>query len=124
MDDRSQIEQNIRSFIEAYNSGDIAGVLECYDDDVIKLRNGAPPERKPELSLRLADVFEQFITHLDVVNEEIVVDGEIAFARGRLKVSLNARTGDSSQVFERRFLEIWRKADGRWLVFRTMDNIA
>jgi ketosteroid isomerase-like protein len=34
-----------------------------------------------------------------------------------------SNAGDIAKVLARRYLEIWRKEHGRWLVVRTMDNI-
>lgn len=52
MSDQKVIEAAIDEFITAYNAGDIAGALGYYGDDIIKVRNGAPPvprhkEHKP-----------------------------------------------------------------------------
>jgi ketosteroid isomerase-like protein len=134
MSDRDDIEAAIDHFIAAYNSGDLSGVLDTYDNGLIKLRQGATPETKAEIARRLAQVFEKFRTHVEVMNQEIEVGGDLAYARGRFRVTLTphgrgggsgaGNGGDRSdrQVFQRRFLEIWRRRGGRWRVVRTMDN--
>jgi ketosteroid isomerase-like protein len=116
------IEQAIFSFIRAYNTGDIAGVLKCYSDDLIKLRHGAPVETKPEVAARLAAVFAQFQTHIEVVIEEIQETGEIAFSLGSFRVMLVPKEVGEAQAVARRYFELWRKESGQWVVFRTMDN--
>lgn len=124
MSDREEIEAAINGFIAAYNSGDLNGVLESYDDSLVKLRQGATPETKSEVARRLARVFEGFRTRVEVLNQEIEVGGDLAFARGRFRVTLTPRAGGASQEVQRRYLEIWRKRAGRWRVARTMDNTA
>ena len=61
--------------------------------------------------------------HLDVHNDEVEVSGDMAFTRGTLSIRLVPRDGSGAvQTLDRRYLEIWRKRSGRWLVVRTMDN--
>jgi ketosteroid isomerase-like protein len=120
---KEEIKRAINEFIIAYNSGDIHAVLACYGDDLIKLRQGAPPETKPEVAQRVAEVFKNFHSRVDVSNDEILVAGELAFTRGSFRVTLMPKAGGESQTIERRYLELWRKENGRWLVVRTMDNV-
>jgi ketosteroid isomerase-like protein len=118
-----EIKRAIDEFVNAYNSGDIDAVLACYGDDLVKLRQGAPPETKPEVARRVAEVFKNFHSRVDVKNEEILVAGELAFTRGSFRVTLTPKAGGESQTINRRYLELWRKENGRWLVVRTMDNV-
>jgi uncharacterized protein (TIGR02246 family) len=124
MSEREEIEAAIAGFIAAYNSGDLNGVLDSYDDSLVKLRQGATPETKSEVARRLARVFENFRTRVEVLNQEIEVGGDLAFARGRFRVTLTPRAGGERREVQRRYLEIWRKRAGRWRVARTMDNTA
>jgi ketosteroid isomerase-like protein len=123
MDEQGEIARAIDGFINAYNAGDLEAVLAYYGDDLIKLRHGALPETKVETAARIAAVFEQFDTRVEVVNEEIGVSGDQAFTRGTFQVTLTPKAGGESQLIERRYLEIWRRENGRWLVVRTMDNL-
>ena len=122
MDDVTAIAQAIRGFVAAYNGGDLEAVLAYYTDDLIKTRQGRAVERKPETAARIADVFSRFKSKVDVDNQEIVVDGDLAFTRGIFTVSLVPKAGGEELSFTRRYLEIWRKEKGRWLVARTVDN--
>jgi ketosteroid isomerase-like protein len=124
MTERDEIEAAINAFIAAYNSGDLNGVLDSYDDSLIKLRQGATPETKSEVARRLARVFETFRTRVEVLNQEIEVGGDLAFSRGRFRVTLTPRAGGARRELQRRYLEIWRRRGGRWRVARTMDNTA
>jgi len=124
MSERDDIEAAIGGFIAAYNSGDLNGVLDSYDDSLIKLRQGATPETKSEVARRLARMFESFRTRVEVLNQEIEVSGDLAFSRGRFRVTLAPRAGGAPRELQRRYLEIWRRRGGRWRVARTMDNTA
>jgi ketosteroid isomerase-like protein len=122
MTDREAIEAQIRSFIDAYNAGDIEGVMRCYSDDLLKLRHGAQPENRRDTEQRVRGVMNAFRGRLTVENQEIFVASDMAYVRGSLRIVLEPRTGGPSQEIERRFLEIWRKENGRWLVTRAIDN--
>jgi len=69
-------------------------------------------------------MFEKFNSRVDVSNDEIQVAGDLSFTRGSFSVTLTPKAGGESQTVERRYLEIWQKENGRWLVVRAMDNVA
>src|SRR5262249_31756897 len=122
LNEEKRIETSISEFISVYNAGNLKGVLAYYTDDLIKIRQGGPAETKAETARRVAGVFEKFHSQVDVMNEEIRVSGEMAYTRGTFRVTLTPKAGGEPQIIERRYLEIWRKEDGRWRVARTMDN--
>lgn len=118
------IENSIEAFIAAYNSGDLNTVLSYYGDDLIKLRAGSASESKGELASRLAKVFADYQTNVEVSNDETLASGDIAFTRGTFRVTLAPKKDGDPVVLNRRYFELWRKSNGRWLVVRTMDNDA
>jgi ketosteroid isomerase-like protein len=122
MNDEDQIREAIGGFVAAYNAGDADRVLSYYGEDLIKLQAGAAPETRAETARRVKDVLSHFTGRLEVHNDEIAVSGDMAFTRGRLALTLVPRAGGAAQTIERRYLEIWRKRSGRWVVVRTMDN--
>jgi ketosteroid isomerase-like protein len=122
MTDRQQIEAAIGRFIAAYNAGDATALVNCYDAELVKLRQGAPPESRQETAARVSKVMANYAGRLEVRNDEFLISGDLAVVRGELKIELTPRAGGSAQILRRRFLEVWRKKNGEWLVFRTMDN--
>lgn len=121
--DRQAILQAIESFAASYNSGDLTSLLSYYDDDLVKLRQGALEESKAETRHRVNEVFARFHTRVDVENVEIEVSGDLAFTRGVFTVTLSPRNGGETHHVVRRYLEVWRKRAGQWRVARTMDNV-
>ena|ERR1700686_4913375 len=93
MSDQEAIELAISEFVDAYNAGDIAKVLSYYGDDLIKIRNGAPPETKSDTAERVAAVFVKFHSRVDVVIDEISTNGDVAFARGSFRVTQTPKAG-------------------------------
>ena len=122
MTDADQIRAAITGLIAAYNAGDVDAVITYYADDLVKVRAGAARETRDETARRIKDVLARFTGHLEVHNDEIAVSGDMAFTRGSLAITLVPRAGGPTQTLERRYLEIWRKRSGRWVVVRTMDN--
>jgi ketosteroid isomerase-like protein len=116
------IRQAIESFAVSYNSGDLASLLSYYDDDLVKVRQGAPAESKGETERRVQEVFARFHTKVDVENVEVEVSGDMAFTRGVFTVTLSPCDGGEIRQVVRRYLEVWRRRGGRWRVARTMDN--
>jgi ketosteroid isomerase-like protein len=123
MTSEAEITTAIAEFVKAYNSGDIQAMLACYGDDLVKLRQGALPETKPEVAQRVAEVFTQYHSRVGVNIDEVVAAGEFAFTRGSFRVTLAPKAGGETQTIDRRYLEIWRREHNRWLVVRTMDNL-
>jgi uncharacterized protein (TIGR02246 family) len=121
--DEEAIRRQIDRFIQAYNDGDVQGVMRCYSSDLVKTRQGAPTESRTETEQRLRALMERFTGRLTVVNDELTIAGDTAYARGTLSIVLTPRRGGAPEALQRRFLEIWRKEHGEWLVVRTMDNI-
>lgn len=124
MTETEHIEQRISEFINSYNQADLNAILDYYSDDSIKIRSGSPPETKSEFAQRVRQLFEKFDSQVAVNNEEIQVHGSVAFTRGSFSVSYTPKGGGETQYLNRRYLEIWRKEDGRWVVTRAMDNTA
>ena len=122
MTDRQQIEAAIGRFIAAYNAGDAAALVDCYDPELGKLRQGAAPESRQETAARISKVMADHAGRLEVANDEFLISGDLAVVRGGLRIELTPRAGGPPQVLRRRFLEVWRKKNGEWRVFRTMDN--
>jgi ketosteroid isomerase-like protein len=106
VNDRALIEEAIADFIAAYNRGDVTAVLDCYSDDLVKLRQGADAETKQQTSARLADTLRENVGRLAVQNDEIVVSGDIAFTRGILRIVLTRKGPGEEQRFERRLVEL------------------
>jgi uncharacterized protein (TIGR02246 family) len=122
MDDREAILREVDRFITAYKHSDLVGVMDCYTDDIVKLRSGAPTETRQQLHERLAEFFRKWRGEVTVDNQEILVSADLAVIRGSLEITLDPLAGGQPQSLKRRFLEVWRKQQGRWRVARTMDN--
>ncbi len=117
-----ELVAGIAKFIDAYSTGDVDAIARYYSDSLVKLREGAPPESKADVISRVKRTFRDFVGHLEVTSDEIGISQDLAFTRGSFVVTLTPRSGGQPTVVRKRFLEIWRREDGRWVVCRAMDN--
>jgi ketosteroid isomerase-like protein len=104
-------------------SGNIGGIEEYYSDDLLKFRAGVPAEGKIDVLTRLRATFPNYSCHVEVTNDEIIVEGGLAFARGIYVLTLKPKAGGDAQVLRRRFLEVWRRECHVWRAFRAMHNV-
>ena len=122
-----QIEAAIDAFVSSYNAGDIDALMEVYDADFVDISLGtetiAGNTAIESTRLRLQETFARYQGHLKVQTQEIRVEGNMAYDRGILVVTLTPRDGGERITIRRRFLEIWvKKKEGFWRVARAMDN--
>ncbi len=120
-DDAAAIRRVIDEFIAAFNRGDVDALVACYTEDLVKLRFQNPPETLVQTAERVRAFFASHAGTLAVVNDEILVMGDVAFTRGTLAIEAVPRAGGSPFRVERRFVELWRREADRWKVARTMD---
>jgi ketosteroid isomerase-like protein len=120
---RVDILRTIEQFRQAFASGNIQGIQEYYSDDLLKFRSGVPPEGKIDVVTRLRATFPNYNCLVNVTNDETVVEGGLAFARGTYIVTLTPKAGGDAQVVRRRFLEVWRREGHVWRAYRAMDNV-
>jgi ketosteroid isomerase-like protein len=116
------IARAVEQFRQAFAAGNIDGIEEYYSDDLLKFRAGVPPEGKIDVLTRLRATFPNYNCQVQVTNDEIVVEGGLAVARGTYVVTLVPRAGGDAQIVRRRFLEVWKREGRVWRAFRAMDN--
>jgi len=110
---RAAIVESIDRFRNAFTTGNLDEIARYYTDDMVKFRQGGPPKNKSDVLRRLTETFREFDGHLNVTNDEIVVNGTFAFTRGTFVVTLKPKAGGDSRVLQRRFQQLWRHAASR-----------
>jgi ketosteroid isomerase-like protein len=120
---RVDILRMIEQFRQAFATGNIQGIQEYYSDDLLKFRAGVPPEGKVDVVTRLRNTFPNYNCLVEVTNDEIIVEGGLAVARGTYIVTLTPKAGGDAQVVRRRFLEVWKREGHVWRAYRAMDNV-
>jgi len=110
--------------IAAFNDGDVERWIGLVAEDAIFMPMNAPAlVGRDALQSFYVDWFAQFIVGLTHSAEEIMVSGDLAFARGTVAITLTPREGGDVTQDERKYIEIFqRQTDGSWKYWRAIWN--
>jgi ketosteroid isomerase-like protein len=128
MDDRYAIRLAKTKLREAYNNGNVNGVLSVYGDGYSDMSTGLASfygaEARAVLKHRMTELFARYDAHLAVTIISIRVHGLWAFDWGWHKLTLTPKQGGRSITTRTRYLEIWQKgADEKWKIAIFFDNV-
>jgi len=127
MSDEAEIRRVVEDFVDAFNAGHMARILDIFTDDLIDMSAGGPTRagqaaREHFLS-RVTELHAKHNPHLVITIDEIQVVSNWAYDRGSLTVTLVPRAGGETSFVRQRYLEIWRRgSDGKWRIAIEMDN--
>lgn len=110
--DSVAVADAIQRYIEVSRANDLAGILATWGDDIWYVNTGSPTMRgRAALDSMVTAVHATMqVTRLDVTTEEVVVSGDLAYARGSYRETL-AGAQDTLDL-SGRFLHIWRRQPG------------
>ena len=123
--DIQAIEQNQAMFIERGNVGDVDGVMMCCSDDIVMMPPNAPAV-VGAVAVRawLGEFFEQFEANLATTTEDLVVDGDLAYARRSFAWTVTPKAGgEPIQESGKTVLIYKRDAAGSWKASLDIWNI-
>jgi ketosteroid isomerase-like protein len=128
MDDSYAIRLAKTKLRDAYNKGDVKGVLsvfgEGYSDMSTGLASFYGAEARAVLNHRMKKLFAQYDARLAVTIISISVQGSWAYDWGWHKLTLTPKKGGRATTTRTRYLEIWRKgADEDWKIAIFLDNV-
>ncbi len=128
MDDAYAIRLAKTKLRDAYDKGNVSGVLSVFADRYIDMSDGLSSsigaEARAVLKHRLKNFFTHYHAQLAVTIISIRVQGPLAFDRGWHQLTLNPKKGGKPIITRTRYLEIWQKhADGNWKIAIFMDNV-
>lgn len=115
----ADIEANknlVEAWDEAYNAGNIEGLLALYTDDAVKIPPNEPPYVGREaIRAHFQQAFDQFIEETDSVVVDAKIGADLAFVRGTWKDILTPKAGGEALNLNGSFVAINQKqADGSW----------
>ena len=121
---RAEIDSLGRQWEEAANRGQVEGIMEIYAPDAVILPPGGPVIEGSETIRELfRQEFERFDTKLAFTTQEIDVEGDMAFRRGRYVWRGTPRLSGPTVETTNKFLEVWRRqADGAGWIAVEMWN--
>ena len=119
--DVAALREMAREFEEGFNSGDVSRLMRFYGDVYVDVNLRHPVQSHAERASYYAEVLRRGRFHIAVRPDEIVVEGTLAFVRGRIE--LTPLDGANAEVKELRYLEVARKGpDGAWKAVWGMDG--
>jgi ketosteroid isomerase-like protein len=120
--DINQLRAMAAAFGDAFNAGDVDGLMRFYGDSYVDVNLRRPVQSFSERRAYFARLMQRGGTRIDVTPDEILVEGLTAFVRGRIDVRLQA-SESPEPTRELRYLEIARKGeDGSWKAIWGIDG--
>jgi ketosteroid isomerase-like protein len=111
-----------REFTEAFNHADVDRLMRFYGDTYVDVNLRNPVQSHAQRRQYYAQVMKRGLL-VAVHPDEIVVEGNLAFVRGRIELRNRQVGNENAPPTELRYLEIARKtSDGSWQVIWGMDG--
>ncbi len=118
-----KIEDLLFNYRDALNASDVSKVLPLYTEDGIFIPSGAPTSIGTEQVKGAYEfVFSNIQLSIEFYIDEIIVNGEYAFARTTSKGSTLIHATGETVPEENRELFILQKENGSWKIDRYMFN--
>ena len=124
--DEAEIRDLVAKWMAATQAGDSDTLMTLMTDDVVFLRAGHSPMRKPEFAAgakaQAAGMAPKFSGSSEI--QEVVVSGEWAFLWSKLKVVAQPPDGSASTERQGYTLTVLRKDQGKWRLARDANLLA
>lgn len=118
--DVAALEKRIDQWLDGYNKGDVAQMMDVFSDDFTDEEQDAPSADKPAVAQAFTGLFARFDTRIIGVTDEIRVSGDLAFDRGHYTTTFTPKAGGTTVARAGRFLEVWKREGGVWRVQHLM----
>ena len=121
--DKRQIEHLLTEYKNSLNTSDAALSQSLYAKDGVFMPAGAPSATGSENILKSYEfIFSQIQLNIEFYIDEIVVDGDFAFATTSSKGTTLIHANGQTVPEENRELFVFEKIDGAWEIARYMFN--
>jgi uncharacterized protein (TIGR02246 family) len=121
--EKQAIEKMLFSYRDALNASDVAQVLPLYTQDgAFMPSNGPSAIGQEQIKGSYEFVFKTIQLHIEFFIDEIVVNGDYAFARTTSKGTTLIHANGQTVPEENRELFVLQKVDGQWKISRYMFN--
>ncbi len=121
--EKSAIEKLLFSYRDALNTSDVNKVLPLYTNDGVFMASNAPSAiGQEQLKGSYEFVFKTIQLNIEFFIDEIVVNGDYAFARTTSKGTTLIHANGQTVAEENRELFVLQKTNGQWKISRYMFN--
>ena len=122
-EERVVIETMLADYEQALNASDVEAVLRLYADDGVFMPSGAPTASgTTKLKAAYSHVFTTIKLDIRFTIDEVVVDGDFAFARTVSRGKVTILADEITVPEENRELFVFRKHEGEWRIARYIFN--
>ncbi|HRG58770.1 MAG TPA: SgcJ/EcaC family oxidoreductase [Bacteroidia bacterium] len=120
---KTAIEKLLFSYRDALNASDVNKVLTLYTSDGVFMPSNAPSAiGQEQINGAYKQVFSQIQLNIEFFIDEIIVNGNYAFARTTSKGSSLIHANGQTVAEENREIFVLQKANGQWKISRYMFN--
>lgn len=121
--EKSAIEKLLFSYRDALNSSDVNKVLPLYTNDGVFMPSNAPSAiGQEQVKASYEFVFKTIQLKIEFFIDEIVINGDYAFARTTSKGTTLIHANGTTVPEENRELFVLQKTGGAWKISRYMFN--
>jgi len=121
--EKTAIEKLLFSYRDALNTSDVNKVLPLYTNDGVFMPSNAPSAiGQEQVKAAYEFVFSQIQLNIEFYIDEIVVNGDYAFARTASKGTTLIHANKQTVAEENRELFVLQKTSGQWKIARYMFN--
>ncbi|MBV6423463.1 MAG: hypothetical protein NAOJABEB_01256 [Steroidobacteraceae bacterium] len=119
--DEDTMRRGTERWIGAYSKGDVDAIMALYTEDAVVMPPGAHAATTPE-ALRdflTTDIATSAGLTFELGDSATGVSGDLGWHAGAFSVKNSA----GETVNTGKYLEVWRRANGKWLIVRDMWNL-
>jgi ketosteroid isomerase-like protein len=111
-------------YVKAVNSGDVDLYMDRWDAEGIRMTPDGPSVfGAAEIRKVVARGFPTATREMTLTTEEVVVFGDIGYARGVYTTRVTPKGGGAPSFVDGKFLTVYRRqADGSWKIYRDCYN--
>jgi uncharacterized protein (TIGR02246 family) len=121
--EKKAIEKLLFSYRDALNASDVNKVLPLYTNDGVFMPSNAPSAiGQEQVKVAYEFVFSQIQLNIEFYIDEIVVNGDYAFARTTSRGTTLIHANGQTVAEENRELFVLQKTNGQWKIARYMFN--
>jgi len=121
--EKSAIEKTLFSYRDALNTSDVSKVLTLYTNDGVFMPSNAPSAiGQDQVKGSYEFVFKTIQLNIEFFIDEIVINGDYAFARTTSKGTTLIHANGQTVPEENRELFVLQKVNGEWKISRYMFN--
>ena len=115
---RDAVEAGNRAFVAAFLKGDATAISHLYTADAQVIPPGAPVAKgRPAIAAFWQASIDSGIKDVKLDTADVESAGDLAYETGTVR--LVAKDGTSSSA---RYVVVWKRVDGKWLLHRDVWN--